>query len=189
MPEYRRNLPHLQPEGATLFITWRLHGSLPVIAREKVLKSDLRPGHRFVAQDRQLDRTAFGPRWLADTRVALLVSDAIRYGEYGRLFYKLHAWVVMPNHVHILITPIVPPSLLMRWLKGSTARAANRLLGRTGQPFWQDESWDHWIRRTESLNRTRRYIEQNPVTAGLVASSEMWPWSSSDRQAKAPVPP
>jgi len=51
--------------------------------------------------------------------------------------------VVMPNHVHLLILPQVPVAQLMRWLKGSTAREANRILGRTGQPFWQDESWDH----------------------------------------------
>jgi putative transposase len=54
----------------------------------------------------------------------------------------------MPNHVHLLILPKVPVPILMRWLKGSTARSANLLLGRTGQPFWQDESYDHYARNS-----------------------------------------
>jgi hypothetical protein len=136
-----------------------------------------------------LEKKPCGPLWLADPAVARLVSDAIEYGEHGRGFYRLHAWVIMPNHVHILITPKVEVASIMRWLKGSTARDANRLIGRTGERFWQDESWDHWIRRDEGFSRTRRYIEENPVSAGLVASAEMWPWSSAGRQAKAPVPP
>jgi hypothetical protein len=87
-------------------------------------------------------------------------------------------------------------------LKGSTARSANCILGRTGQPFWQDESYDHYLRQGEPLDRIIAYIERNPVSAGLVSSPELWPWSSatrrkrlphrlpqSMRQAKAPAPP
>jgi putative transposase len=79
--------------------------------------------------------------------------------------------------------------VLMRWLKGSTARGANRILGRTGQPFWQDESYDHYLRNSPQVNRTIAYIEENPVSAGLVESAERWRWSSAGWQAKPPAPP
>lgn len=93
------------------------------------------------------------------------------------------------NHVHLLILPQVCVPVLMRWLKGSTAGEANRILGRSGQPFWQDESWDHYLRNTDQLNRTVAYIEGNPASAGLVGSAERWPWSSAGWQAKPPAPP
>jgi putative transposase len=95
----------------------------------------------------------------------------------------------MPNHVHLLILPRVATSKITRWLKGSTARAANRHLGRTGSPFWQDESYDHYLRSPEQMNRTIAYIEHNPVAAGLVDSIERWPWSSAGWQAETPAPP
>ena len=95
----------------------------------------------------------------------------------------------MPNHVHLLILPQVPVAVLRRWLKGSTAREANRILGRTGQPFWQDESYDHSLRQRSQIDRTVTYIEQNPVPAGLVGSAERWLWSSAGWQAKPPAPP
>jgi hypothetical protein len=58
------------------------------------------------------------------------------------------------------------------------------LLGRTGEPFWQEESFDHWVRGDEEFNRIAHYIEQNPVKAGLVKRSEDWPWSSAFRRKK-----
>jgi REP element-mobilizing transposase RayT len=100
------------------------------------------------------------------------------------IFYELEAWVLMPNHVDLLILPKAPVPVIMRWLKGSTARRANLLLGRTGQPFWQDESFDHWVRNNTEFDRIVRYIQENPVTAGLVSSAELWLWSSAGWQAK-----
>jgi REP element-mobilizing transposase RayT len=79
-------------------------------------------------------------------------------------------------------------AVITRWLKGSTARKANQILGKTGQPFWQDESYDHWIRNDIELQRIVRYVEHNPVTAGLVSCEYEWPWSSATKQAKPPVP-
>ena len=73
-------------------------------------------------------------------------------------------------------------------LKGSTARNANRILGRTGQPFWQDESFDRYLRRSSQIERTIDYIENNPVSARLVYSPDGWPWSSAGWQAKPPAP-
>ena len=111
--------------------------------------------------------------------VANLVAEAIVAGDSQRQFYDLRAWVVMPNHVHLLILPKVKVPVLMRWLKGSTARSANRVLGRTGHPFWQDESYDHYLRSGTPINRTIAYIERNPVSAGLVRAPELWPCSSA----------
>jgi type I restriction enzyme R subunit/putative DNA methylase len=89
----------------------------------------------------------------------------------------------MPNHVHLLILPKAPVAVLMRWLKGSTARRANQLLSQTGQRFWQDESYDHYLRRSNQIERTVRYIEENPVAAGLASSAAGWRWSSAGWQA------
>jgi type I restriction enzyme R subunit/putative DNA methylase len=147
------------------------------------------PGHAFAAQDRILDRRSTGPRWLLDPRIADLVVDAILIGESERHFYQLGAWVVMPNHAHLLVLPVAPVQILMRWLKGSTARKANQILGRTGEPFWQAESWDHYLRSAAQIDRTKAYIEHNPVSAGLVGSAECWRWSSAGWQAKPPTLP
>ena len=67
----------------------------------------------------------------------------------------------------------------MRVLRRSAARQTNLILGRTGQPFWQDESYDHWVRTEVELEKIVRYIERNPVAAGLAAAVEDWPWSSA----------
>ena len=139
--------------------------------------------------DRALDRQTRGPLWLSDARVACSLAQAIRIGETERKFYELHAWAVMPNHVHLLIVPKMPLPVITRWLKGSTARKANLLLGRTGRPFWQDESFDHWVRSQKEFARIVAYIEHNPVKAGFVESPHLWPWSSATGQAKPPAPP
>jgi putative DNA methylase len=67
----------------------------------------------------------------------------------------------------------------MQSLKGFTAREANKILRRTGEPFWQRESYDHWVRDEQEFGRIRAYIENNPVRAGLVARAEDYPWSSA----------
>jgi putative DNA methylase len=128
--------------------------------------------------DRLLDLECAGPRYLADAEIAEAVLDGIRYhaAEFGH--YDLHAFAVMPNHVHLLITPRVVLPKLMKSLKGFTAKQANLLLGRTGECFWQEESYDHLIRNRREFERIREYIEWNPVRAGLVASPEEYRWSS-----------
>jgi REP element-mobilizing transposase RayT len=104
--------------------------------------------------------------------------EVIRAGA-SRNLYELQAWVVMPNHVHLLILPHVPMPQVTHWIKGSTAREANQLLGRTGKPFWQHESYDHWVRNEREFQRIVAYIEENPVSAGLAATPDGWPWSSA----------
>jgi putative transposase len=85
----------------------------------------------------------------------------------------------MPNHVHMLIWPKIAPQRLMKSFKGYTARHANKILRTTGEPFWQKESYDHWVRNEEELERIRKYIENNPVRAGLVADAREYPWASA----------
>jgi hypothetical protein len=85
----------------------------------------------------------------------------------------------LANHVPVLLLPLVSPSRLMKSLKGFTAREANRLLGRTGEPFWQRESYDHRVRDDAEWNRIAHYIEDNPVKAGLVSCAREYLWSSA----------
>ena len=128
--------------------------------------------------DRYLDTTCKGPMFLGLDTVAQVVKGSLEKGEQlGH--YQLHAWVVMANHVHALLTPHIAPSRLVASLKGATARAANRLLGRTGEPFWQAECYDRWVRNEDEFRRIRSYIEQNPVKAGLVTEPAAFRWSSA----------
>ena len=173
---YKRHLPHWQPEGAALFITWRLCGSLP---RTGEIPPKLSGGKAFAARDRELDSAAAGPRWLLDPRVAQCVVDALRYGQSKLGLFELRAWVLMTNHVHILIYPEAKLSRITKSIKNFSARQANAIFGRTGQPFWQDESYDHWVRGAEELEKVVQYIEGNPVAAGLVERVGDWRWSSA----------
>jgi putative transposase len=175
MRYYERRLPHFDVVGQPLFVTFRLHGSLP--ANRVFPPEVLRSGKAFVEMDGMLDQAQAGPRNLSIPEIAAIVVEAIRDGDrrFGR--YELHSYVVMPNHVHLLVTPSVPSSKWLRSLKGFTAHEANLILGRTGNPFWQSESYDHLVRSSE-FDRIRRYIENNPVKAGLVAAPEDFLWSS-----------
>jgi putative transposase len=90
----------------------------------------------------------------------------------------------MSNHVHALIYPRDPATKVLQWLKGSTARSINKLLARTGEPLWQRESYDHWVRDEAEFARIARYIKMNPVKAGLVAQPELYRWSSASQRSE-----
>lgn len=209
MPYHRRNLPHWFPASSAVFLTYRLYGSLPqnvinglkltqrLVEREingaahspdelSELKL-IRHKQLFARIDSALDKATVGPRWLGEPEIASLVQTTLlsRYAE----LYKLWAYVVMINHVHILLRPkasgresntmVNTISNITKGLKGYTAREANRILHRTGQPFWQQESFDHWPRNQEEFLRIIAYIENNPVKAGFVRRPQDWPWSSA----------
>src|ERR1017187_3647682 len=173
---YRR-LPHHYAMGEPLFVTFRLNGSLPT---GRVFPGGrLSSGKGFVCMDRLLDEQRAGPAYLRMPAIAEVVADSIGNGAAGD--YLLHAWVVMPNHVHLLITPQVEVPALLRRLKGVSAREGNQLLRQTGQPFWQDESYDRLVSSASEFQRVENYILQNPVRAGLARSAEEYPWSSISR--------
>jgi len=175
---YRRHLPHWQKPGSALFITWRLHGSIPASKLTIILK-EKNTNRRFVLFDNELDRASYGPTWLKDPSLAKVVVDALHYGETELDLYRMSAYVLISNHVHILIWPKVRMSRITKAIKGYTARECNKLLARTGEKFWQDESFDHAVRNEEQFYRIKRYIERNPVKAGLVNDVKKWPWSSA----------
>lgn len=177
MSYHERNLPHCYPPEATLFLTWRLFGSL--VHLRFPARSSPNAGTAFAQADRLLDRATDGPLWLKDERIAALVARALEQGEREYRLYERFAWVIMPNHVHVVMRPSRPLPEVMRWIKGSTARSANLMLDRTGKPFWQYESYDHCVRNTDELNRIISCVEMNPVRAGLVRHIEDWPWSSA----------
>ena len=128
--------------------------------------------------DRYLDTMRQGPKYLAQEPVARIVVACLRRGAaLGQ--YDLGAYAVMSNHVHVLLLPRISPSRLMQSLKGASAREANRSLGRTGETFWQAESYDHWVRDDRELQKIAAYIENNPVKAGLVMRAEDYAWSSA----------
>jgi putative transposase len=129
--------------------------------------------------DRILDNARTGPLYLRRPEIASMVVEAIRYREDTLGHFDLHCYVVMANHVHMLITPRVPVSKLMQSLKRFTAREGNRILGLTGRPFWQCESYDRVVRDETEFRRIARYIEMNPVKAGIVATPEEFQWSSA----------
>jgi putative transposase len=171
---YVRKLPHWQPADTWVFVTWRLAGSAPRVPA--TLTRGLSDGQRFALPDAEADRAASGPIWLADPRVAQLVRDKIIHLDGS--VYELAAWAIMANHVHIVILPKIPLRKIMQRIKGCTACEANRFLGRTGS-FWKDESYDHFIRSNDEFNRIIRYVEWNPVKAGLVEELEHYEWSSA----------
>ncbi len=176
MRRYRRRLPHWDAPGNSTFVTWRLWGSLP---QERAFRPEqLTSGEAFAAWDRLLDNARTGPTYLRQATIASLVRDSLQDLVAGGTC-SLDAYVVMPNHVHVLWTPQISLSELMRQVKGATARQANKLLDRSGRPFWQEEYFDRLVRDDAEHARVRRYIEWNPVKAALVAHPAEFPWSSA----------
>jgi REP element-mobilizing transposase RayT len=115
-----------------------------------------------------------------------MVVEAIHFNAAELGHYDLHAFVVMPNHVHLLATPAVALQNLTRSLKGITSKRANAMLGLTGAPFWQEESYDHLVRAGE-FDKIQNYIEENPVRAGLAQDAAEFPWSSAGWPAGGPA--
>jgi len=116
-----------------------------------------------------------GACYLRDERIARLVQDALKYFDGHR--YRLIAWCVMPNHVHVLIEMMGESlSKIVHSWKSYTAHQANKLLGRNGV-FWGPDYFDRYIRDEKHLNATVEYILRNPVKAGLVDVPEEWPWA------------
>ena len=142
---YRRNLPHLQKDYRPVFVT-------------------------FDTKD----------RWQLPPAARDLTLGACRKADGVML--DLHVVVVMPDHVHMIFTALrdvdtaafALPEIMKR-IKGVSAHAINKELGRSGQ-VWQEESFDHVLRSNESLAEKVEYVCQNPVRVGLVRVPEEYPW-------------
>lgn len=179
--DFHRRLEHSWRPGSAYFVTWRLDGSLPVTRVADFWTAD---GPKFVALDQLLDAASRGPRWLERLDIAGVVADALFKGERESR-YELGAWVLMPNHVHMAVCPLGDHDLAstVRGIKSSSAREANRLLNRSGSRFWARDYFDRRIRDRDHEGRVTRYIENNPVKAGLCGRVEDWPWSSAGENA------
>lgn len=136
--------------------------------------------------DRLLGESRCGPLYLLQSAIADMVVEAIQYNAVVLGHYCLHAFAVMPNHVHLLVTPAVPLPKLMKSLKGITARRANAILALTGKPFWQEESYDHLVRNKQEFEAIQAYIETNSVRAGLVNEEVEYRWSSAGWVGRVP---
>lgn len=184
----RGYLPHWEAEGACYFITFRLADSLPSAvsqamhaerqllatsaARRDLLEVERRRAQKLSSRrlEALLDEGS-GSCPLRNPAVAEIVSNALRFWKDKR--YRLLAWVVMPNHVHVVLK-LFPgeklASIVHSW-KSFTAREANRALRRRGE-FWEREYYDHLIRNENELQRAVDYVQRNPSAAGLTP----WEW-------------
>ena len=179
----RGYLPHFDTPFAPQIVTFRLADSLPA-AKLEAWREELRllPPTAFEAGlqrriERYLDQ-GHGSAALRRADVAEVVQETLLRCDGER--YTLHAWVIMPNHAHALLTVAENdelPKVLHSW-KSFTASAANRLLGRRGT-FWQREYRDRFIRDGRHYEAALRYIEHNPVKARLCARPEDWPYGSA----------
>jgi REP element-mobilizing transposase RayT len=174
-----RRLPHLTVQHHPVFVTWRLHGTLP---KTRAFPEHLSSGLAFATMDKLLDLERSGALYLRIPGIACMIVEAFFHGAQELRFYELHAYVVIANHVHLLITPAVDLARITHSLKRFTAREANRILALTGKRFWQEESYDRLVRDDVEFQRIQRYIEHNPVRAGLVTVPEEYPWSSARRR-------
>ena len=177
----RGYLPHFDVYEAIQFVTFRLADSMPQDVLKK-WRADLEAGSINDADFRKtiekfLD-SGYGSCNLRDARIANVLRQTLIKWDGDR--YELIAWVIMPNHVHILIR-LIGDNLLfdvMHSIKSYTAHRANKLLGRTGR-FWSVKSFDRYIRNADHFRNTIKYIEENPVNARLCEAPEDWEFSSA----------
>ncbi len=169
----RGYLPHFDSPEAIQFVTFRLADSLPRVVVESFRLRD----DAVQEIDRELD-AGLGACSLRQPEIASLVQDALLHFDGER--YRLLAWCIMPNHVHVVIDVLLGYSLsdIVRSWKSFTARRANAQLGRSGA-FWHADYFDRYMRDEDHLARTVEYVEQNPVKAGLVGITVDWLWSSA----------
>jgi REP element-mobilizing transposase RayT len=187
----RGRLPHWEKDAGLYFITFRLADSLPKAVLEKIgerrrilMAAKQTGAHLLPSQEvlvaefspvkleEYFDRGA-GACSLRDARIGELMANALRFWEGKR--YRLLAWCVMPNHVHVVcrLLPGQGLSKVLQGWKSFTARKANVILGRSGA-FWQREYYDRLIRDGDELERAVGYVVRNPERAGLKGWKWVW---------------
>ena len=177
----RGYIPHVDRDECTQFITFRLADSMPqtVLAswREELNNGEITDAGLRMRIEFYLDQN-YGKSWLADDRIAYVVQTSLLNLDGKK--YRLVAWVIMPNHVHILIETLAGHSVpeIMQTLKSFTSHEANKILDRKGH-FWFKEYFDRYIRSGKHYQATIRYIEENPVKARLCEKAEDWKFGSA----------
>jgi REP element-mobilizing transposase RayT len=172
------NLPHWRQEGVTYFVTFRLADSLPrgkldewLRERDAWIVAHPRPWDHVLSHEYHQRFTAKLEKWLdagygscvlARSEIRSIVTNALHHFEDVR--YSLDAWVVMPNHVHVVVTPWgdCPLSMVVHSWKSFTSHTILKLLPEWKGRFWQKESFDHIVRDADHLERFRLYIKGNP---------------------------
>jgi primosomal protein N' len=179
-------LPHWRQSQKMVFVTFRLNDSvaqdqLRAWAAEKEIWTSHHPKpwseknwteyhERFTKRMEQLLDNGYGSCALRQPEVGTLVEDALRHFDGDR--YQLGEYVVMPNHVHVLVRPAENQSLesiLHSW-KSFTAKQANLIL-KTSGVFWREEYFDHLVRSAAQYEKYCEYIRENPLKAGLPPGS------------------
>lgn len=177
----RGYLPHRDEPGLIQAVTFHLADSLPLRLLQEGQAVDVPEGARRARVQALLDQ-GWGGCLLADERVAEIVEETLLHYDGTR--YALLAWVIMPNHVHVVVetlsgTPLA--RMLQNW-KGYSARQVNALLGRQGT-LWHREYYDRYIRDVTHLENAVLYVHNNPVKAGLVEAPAEWRYGSARRVA------
>ncbi len=179
----RGYLPHFDGIAIPQFITIHLADAIPkkVIDRWREELKSLRYEEERILLQRRIERyldVGYAEALLKHANVATMVQNSLLKFDGDR--YRLFAWVVMPNHVHTLMTRFAGFELknIFHSLKSYTAHEANKMLHRSGQ-FWLEDYFDRYIRNAEQFQKTVQYIENNPVKARLCKKASDWPFSSA----------
>jgi REP element-mobilizing transposase RayT len=173
----RGYLPHCDTPDLHQAITFRLADSLPASVLGRLLLETDSDVEKLKRIENLLD-AGYGECWLMQPAIAHIVEDALLHGDGQD--YRLLAWCVMPNHVHVLIETQDghPQHKVVQGWKSFTARLTNRHLGRMGT-VWMRDYFDRYIRDDRHLAAVIAYIHANPVKAGLVSAEQDWPYSSA----------
>jgi REP element-mobilizing transposase RayT len=173
----RGYLPHFDGGAVVQTVTFRLADSLPREFYEKAAAVAPNSIDLFYALEKAIDKGA-GNCLLTLSTNAAIVRDA--FARFDGERYKLLAWVIMPNHVHVMIEQMEGHRLsdVVHSWKSFTAHAINKVRGSAGS-VWSPEYFDRYVRDERHYENARYYIENNPVKARLVGRSEDWPYSSA----------
>jgi putative DNA methylase len=173
----RGYLPHFDGPGLIQEITFRLWDALPAEVVQALADEALVDVEKWARMEEYLN-AGYGACYLRDPRIASLVEEALFHFDGKR--YRLIVWVVMPNHVHVMIEIFEgwPLDKILHSWKSYTANEANKFLQRKGK-FWFREYFDRYIRDERHFANAVNYIHENPVKAGLVEKAEDWPYSSA----------
>lgn len=186
--KWRRHLPHWEQTGRTYFVTFRLGDSIPKakLAEWKAEKAEWETHHPKPWSDKEwktyrkefLDRIercsdrGYGECHFGRPPIREIVSDALIFfdseDKKNEARYEMNDFVIMPNHVHLLVRPLGEWKLgqLIHSWKSFTAHRINKQLNRSGS-LWMDERFDHLVRISESLEKFQGYIAENPMKARL----------------------